>query len=905
MNDQARQPPVYADLLRASLNRNADRPCFHAKRGGTWRTWTYAEFHRGINRMTDALKKAGFGFGHNGVVIGENSPEWVIAYHSYFFAGGCTVPIDPHLPLPEIREIVRLTTASFVACSKELFNVFKDIGAELSCIKKTLVLDGPARGAGETFDGFCSTGDESADAPARPFFANDTTVIIFTSGTTGKAKGVALNQRNFTTTPLHVVPRMNVGPADTMLAALPLHHVFGAAACITGALCAGMDLVFVPSVKGPLILEALRDKRVTILPAVPKMVSLFYDAIERSVRSKGLPALCVFRALMLLSFVLGPILGRAFQKKLFSSVHAALGGKLNLIVSGGASLQKKYFNGFRGMGFTIVEGYGLTETFGPITLCPGNHPRLGSVGPVLPDNEMKIHEPDISGVGEVLFRGAAVFKGYYNDDAHTKTVFDEQSWFHTGDVGKTDSNGYLYLSGRIKDLIVLESGKNAYPDEIEDYFSTSELIEEIGVFGVRVHDTEIIAALIVPAASVVSTYGADKAGDVIYNEVVRMGRNLPSYKKPADFAVVKGPLPRTTTQKLKKHELRQMYYARRDASGKIKPPSRPMPAVDTALLSTMEYQRAARHIGSLADAGRYYEALPSHHLELDAGLDSMRRVELFCRLEEEFSIVFPEDALLKTQTVGDLCRLVMELKSPSLAVPEAVSAQTLRQRMSGASAPDIALPGHNTLFSDAIPRFAFSLSKALWGLAVSGAADFQCEGPVIFCANHGSYIDILWLLYVLPYNVRVNTFTTGKSEVLKSPVLSPFLKNIPFIPVERGGDVVKALRLSAAALKKGKNLIIFPEGGRSRTGRMKPFKAGIGILMLETNASVVPVKIKGSYDIWPAGKLPRIIGGRRFGPSVTFGERLTLQKLIERGKLSPYSTDEQIAACIQNIVEEM
>ncbi|HEX7510781.1 MAG TPA: AMP-binding protein, partial [Chitinivibrionales bacterium] len=573
---------VYADLLRASLSRNAPRQCFHVKRNGEWQSWTYADFGRDLNRCTDALKKAGFGGGDKGVVIGENCPEWVIAYHAFFCAGGYTVPVDPNLPAAEIGEIIRLSQAGFVVCSSSLLTVIEELRRGLPCIQKIIILNGIATRAMESFNDFCMTGVESAEALAGPFLADDPTALLFTSGTTGKAKGVVLTQRNFVSAPLHGVPRMKVSREDTMLAVLPLHHVFGAAANIAAALCTGMDLVFVTSIKGPLILEAMREKGVTILPAVPKMVALFYNAIEHKVRSKGMLAMIFFRILFFLSMTLGPVFGSTLRKKLFASVHATFGGRLNLIISGGASLGKKYLIGFLRMGFTIVEGYGLTETFGPITLCPSSAPRLGSVGTILPDNDIKIREPDARGVGEVLLRGACVFNGYYKSEQQTRAAFDAEGWFYTGDLGYIDRHGYLFLSGRIKDVIILDSGKNAYPDELEDFYGVSALIEEIGVFGATIQGKEIIAALIVASAAVTKTFGTDKTPEVIHSEIVRMGRNLPSYKKLTDYLVVAGPLPKTTTQKLKKHELRQLYFAARDTTGKIRPPLGVQSAMDAA-----------------------------------------------------------------------------------------------------------------------------------------------------------------------------------------------------------------------------------------------------------------------------------------------------------------------------------
>jgi long-chain acyl-CoA synthetase len=199
----------------------------------------------------------------------------------------------------------------------------------------------------------------------------------------------------------------------------------------------------------------------------------------------------------------------------------------------------------------------------------------------------------------------------------------------------------------------------------------------------------------------------------------------------------------------------------------------------------------------------------------------------------------------------------------------------------------------------------FTLSKALWNVSVEGAADLPDGAPLIFCSNHQSNLDILWLMRSLPQRLRKNTFITGKSELLKSSVLAPFLTASAFIPVDREGDALKALRLSIGVLKRGKNVVIFPEGLRSRTGAMNPFKGGVGMLMLETNAAAVPVRIRGAYDIWPAGKLPKVVTGRRFNPSITFGKPLTLQKLIALGRLSPHSTADQIAASIRDIIEQM
>ena len=383
-------------------------------------------------------------------MIGENSPEWVIAFHAILLTGACTVPIDPNIPPAEIESIISITGARIVFCSPVYLDLFRSLQARHHSLKKIIVLGTSGEGKEPDYYNYIKEGDPNHDAFGGNFAPNDPMVIIFTSGTTGKAKGVVLCQKNYTAVANHAIPRMGLGPGDTVLSVLPLHHVFGFAAGVSGPLCGGMGVVFVPFLKGPLIIEALQDKRVTMLPAVPKMVALFYESVMHNVKKKGPIVTATFSAMLGLSTLLGKIGGDNFRRTLFSSVHKGFGGRLKMIISGGAALGKKYWNGFRLMGFSIVEGYGLTETFGPITVCPINNPRPGSVGPALAENEIRIADPNHDGIGEVLLRGSCVFTGYYKNEALTKEAFDGEGWFHTGDLGRLDADGFLYLSGRKK-----------------------------------------------------------------------------------------------------------------------------------------------------------------------------------------------------------------------------------------------------------------------------------------------------------------------------------------------------------------------------------------------------------------------------------------------------------------------
>jgi long-chain acyl-CoA synthetase len=893
---------VYADLLYKSICDNGHLPCMHIKRNGAYQTWTYADFHRDVNRLVSSLLKNGYCPSDAIVVIGDNTPEWVIAWHCGFLAGGCTVPVDPNLPAPEIREIASQTRPKFIFCSKGFTKLFEEIKSEFGFISTVIVDNEHATGTQPTFAGFISEGDPNKNAFNRKFNPEDLTVISFTSGTTGKAKGVMLNQRNFTAISLDAIPRMKVGPGDTMMAVLPLHHVFGACACLPGALGGGLDIVLIPTVKGSLILDGLRDKKVSMLPAVPKLLQLFYNNINQTVKSKGPLVRAVFSTLKCLSFLLGGIFGWNFRRKLFSTVHKSFGGRLDIIISGGAALQKNVFIGFKLMGFRIVEGYGLSETFGAISLCPIDDARLASVGKPLEENEVMLDNKNALEIGEVCFRGANVFAGYFNNAELTKKAFDKDGWFHTGDLGRLDKDGFLYLVGRSKDVIVLDSGKNVYPDELEDFYSTSGSIEEIGVFSAKQKGKEIAAALIVPCREIRRNHPVNEATEIIRNEVLRLGRDLPSYKKITDFAVLYDPLPRTTTKKLKKHELRELYYSHKE-HGQARAVKQTVSAMESSLMVTDEYRAIASFAAKLANKNEQAPMPPFYQLELDLGLDSMKQIDFFCMIEKRFCITFSDEDITRLTTLGDVYTAAMDLLSGAKSTGCAETVVDIKQRIVGAKAAVSYPPRATAPASDTLSLAVSALSARLWNISSTGNDDFLSDKPFLFCANRQSPLDPLWILYALAPAVRKKTFIIGGKELLPGPLLASLGANI--VPVKREGDVVSVLKLSIAVLNDGNNLLVFPESGRTKTGELRKFKSGIGLLMLDMNVTIIPIRVKGTFDVWPLGGLPGLFSGKKAAPTITFGGPITFQGLIGTNRITPYSTADQITACVREIISEM
>jgi len=893
---------VYTDLLRASFDANASRSCFHIKRGPVYQSWTYADVRRDLNALASALSAAGIRRGVNAAVIGENIPEWVIAHHGIVLAGGCAVPIDPNLPEAEIREIIRITEARVVFCSPVYASLFVTLSREFPFIKKVVILDGSSPEGTESFASILSSGDPTADALAGTFAPDDPAVVIFTSGTTGKAKGVVLPQRALTAVHNHAVPRMRVGPDDVMLAVLPLHHCYGFAACVAVTLTTGMSVVFVPVIKGPLIVAAVREMHVSILPAVPQMLESLYNNIRRGVQEKGSAARTLFAMLSAVSTTLGAVLGQSFRRALFGVVHRNFGGRLRLIVSGGSSLKKSYFDGFRLLGFDIVEGYGLTETFGPITLCPATRPLQASVGPVFPENEMRVDKPGADGIGEVLFRGITVFSGYYHNEDATRAVFDADGWFHTGDLGRVTEDRFLYLTGRQKDVIILNSGKNVYPDELEEYFQSSPLIDEVGVFGTTENGDEVVTAIVVPNRDTRRANKPDKAHQIIANELIRMSQSLPTYKKIAKFAVEYQPLPRTSTRKLKKPEIKALYEAAQRSGGSRQGAAVPLSFLESALVDTEEFQAIAQFLRNSVPRAASITLTPRSHLELDVGLDSLKSLDLVCMIEETFHLSVPTEALLKLETLGDAVNLTRELRAAAdTGVP--TTAPGIRQQLATAPAARLHLAENNSALLQAAIAATRAIGRTFWHVKVRGVENAGSVSPVIFVANHASLVDGVWLLDALPWPVRRRTFILGKSELRKSPLWA-VLSRSNVIPIERTGDVVEALIASRHILSNGMNLVIHPEGTRTRSGAMGAFKPGVGTLMLETNAAVVPVRIRGSFRAWPAEHLPRFVAPG-LDASVTFGAPLTIRDMQRQGLVGDTPTAEDIAESLRGIIDGM
>jgi len=385
--------------------------------------------------------------------------------------------------------------------------------------------------------------------------ASEPTALLYTSGTTGTPKGFTLSHANI----LHNVEALAaenlVREGDRVLMPLPLHHAYPFIVGLLLPLRCGAQIVLPGAARGPDLLKALTVGRATAMIAVPAIYRALVQAIERRIAQRGVLARAGFRALLGLSVWIRRATGRRLGRRLFAPLHRQLAPDLKLMASGGAHLDDKVAWTLEGLGWSCFGGYGLAET---ASIFTGNLPGrqvIGSDGRPLPGAELRIADPDETGVGEIQLKGPSVFSGYRNNEAANREAFTADGWFRTGDLGRLDAAGYLYVTGRVKEMIVLAGGKNVFPEEVEAHFERAPCLREVAVLE---HEGRLVA-LVVPDFPAIAESSSRRVEDVVRVTLSELAHQLPSFQRPAGFAIVREPLPRTRLGKLRRHLLPSIY----------------------------------------------------------------------------------------------------------------------------------------------------------------------------------------------------------------------------------------------------------------------------------------------------------------------------------------------------------
>ena len=523
------------EMIENSADRYAEKTAYLMPRNNNIHEFSYAEVLEYVKRIGRYLKDLGIGKGDNIAILAENRPEWSISYFAVSWIGATAVPLDPRASMESHKFILGFSAAKAIFLSAPYLPNLRPMLEELEGLKQMIIM--------ETFDEIYSKYSRGVETDCTS--DQELLEILFTSGTTGNPKGVMLTHKNVMSNVEDMYKILDLSADDRAFSVLPLHHCYECTCGFLGSFYNGSSVFYTRSIKPREMLEDLRMASPTIWLNAPLILEKLYLRIEKEISSttgfKGI----VVRALS------KKIIGNRIKKRLGLE-------KIKLIICSGASLPSWVSRGLEQLGFPIVQGYGLSETSPLVSVNPPSRPKNDSVGMIIESDDVEIRDTDEDGNGEIVVSGPNIMKGYYKNENATRDVLTPDRWLYTGDMGFFDDEGYLYITGRKKFLIVTRGGKNISPEELEEALTKSNYIEEALVFS---PDDKTIQALVYPnfdqAVGRLEATGLaasdENVWELIKTEIRRMNHDLEPYKRISNFAIRFEEFPKTTTRKIKRH----------------------------------------------------------------------------------------------------------------------------------------------------------------------------------------------------------------------------------------------------------------------------------------------------------------------------------------------------------------
>jgi long-chain acyl-CoA synthetase len=829
--------------------------------GHTIESFTYQQLRHFSDGVGQWLVRAGIGAGVPGgtrcAILAFNSPSWVATYLGIIASGNTAVPLDTAFTSYQVGKLLDDCGATLLIVDERSFAVAKD--AVVGRSVQLAMMDAPREGLPYVQEMVLASEPGFIPVAVQP---EDVSAIIYTSGTTSDPKGVMLTDGNLTAELACIRQFVRVGPGDGLLGVLPLFHVLAQMVNIFLPLGNGGKVVFLDSLNTQELMIGLRERGITIFCCVPQFFYLIHERIFGEVAKKGRLAEKIFGVMRMMSTA-SQKLGFNLGKVLFKKVHAQLGPDIRYFVTGGSRFDAQIGRDIHALGFKMLQAYGLTETTSGCFCTPPDDNIIGSIGRPLPGLQAKLVDTkaDENGhlVGEIALAGPTMMKGYYNRPEATAEVLKD-GWLHTGDLAYTDAKGNYFITGRAKDVIVLSSGKNIYPEEIESYYLRSPWIKELCVLGLESRKpgeplSERLHGVIVPNFEVLRDHKIVNIREVIRYDVEGISSTLPATKRILSYDIWQDDLPRTTTKKLRRHEIEKKLLALH-ASGtaeEITPKERVFTEDDRTWLAIPDVQSALAVINEAAGKGHSGEIHPDNNLELDLGLDSMERVELLTDLAHRLGAEVEDSAASEVYTVRELVDVVR--RNMGKAARQAPGWSTVFEGET--TDPDALALTHER----PVVSFIWWLcgkcvkwaSHVLFKLRVEGMENLP-DGPYVLCPNHSSFLDAPILTAALPWKAFHNVFYVGTSEIFGAGSMRRFAHFLHLIPVDPDSNLVPAMRAGAYGLRAGKILVMYPEGERSIDGPPKKFKKGAAILSQHLNVPIVPVAEYGFHACWPRGK---------------------------------------------------
>jgi len=862
--------PTFYDRFVECSQRWPDNVALELQRHDHVESCTYAELRRMAESVGRWITENGFAHGSRLAILADNHPRWVAAYLG-IIASGCTaVPLDTALHTDQVSKLLKDSGASAVFCDGRHVPVTRPAATELNL---GLILMDPDRMTSHSpHDHWLGNMPAIFDSGPGKFKTaaskdDDLASLLYTSGTTADPKGVMLTHANFLGEVEAVFNWVDLGPTDALLGVLPLFHVLAQMANLLLPLVKGSRVVYLETLNTTELLRALSERNITAFAVVPQFYYLIHERIFQEIEKRGAVTRKIFAGMVALNRTLRKI-GINAGPFLFRRIHDTLGPKMRYLATGGSRFDPEIMRDFHDLGIDVLQALGLTETTAAIFVNSPNDNVIGSCGKAMKGVEGKIVDPqpqeDGPAVGEVAVRGAVVMKGYWNRPEATAAVFRD-GWFLTGDLGYFDSHGHLFLTGRKKEVIVLSNGKNVYPEEIEAHYLKSPFIKEMAVMGLEGKPGEggdRLHAVIVPNFDVLRQRKIVNAKEVIRFDIESLSPQIASTKRIGSYEIWQDDLPRTTTRKIKRFEVETRVKANQSkklADDSDLPAEKPLTVDEIAWLDQPDVQRGLKIVRETARSAPS-TLRPTLNLELDLGLDSMQRVELLSRLEEELGGNVEESQLAEIYTVRDLIDTVLKSSASGAGGPGT------RVTFAGWKAilaedpddPDVLRLAHPNRVTDAFwyvfSRMMQVIALDRFQLKVSGIEKLPKSGPFIISSNHQSYLDPLILASILPPEIFLRTFAVGTSDIFGKGFMRRLARSIKVIVLDPDANLVPAMRAGAFGLRHGLALILYPEGERSIDGTPRIFKKGAAILSIHLQVPIVPVAIEGFYEAWPRNK---------------------------------------------------
>ena len=768
-----------------------------------------------------------------GLIVMENRPEWIYSFFAVWDKKSAGIALDANSNSGEILYVLEDSHPNVIFCSNEtektIFEAVEKYSSKntvkiINVDKITVEQEKMNAIKNMQFELENPTGDETA-------------AMLYTSGTTGSPKGVMLSFNNLNTEMEGLYEKGIFDHRDQILAILPFHHVLPLTATVLLMLKYQTSIVFVEKIASKEIFDALEKNRVTAIIGVPRVFKLFYDGIKQQIDAKFITRF-IYK-------IMSNVKSLKIKRKVFAKVHKKFGGHLDFIVVGGAKMDPEISKFYETLGFYALEGYGLTETAPVIAVNSKKERKIGTVG-------KRLYNVEIKTVDEELWvKGPIVMKGYYNKPEKTTEVITEDGWFKTGDLAAIDEEGYVTIRGRKNTMIVLSNGKNIDPETLENRViaQSNGLIKEIGIFNYK----NKLAAIIVPDLLEFRKRGITNTKAYIKNIVEDYNLKAHNYEKVLDYKLFEEELPKTRVGKTRRFMLPDLY----EKNEVVKKEKTPEPT-DEAYKILKEYVKKNKGI----------EPQPEENLELEIGMDSLDIVEFFAFIENSFGIQLDEEKFAGMPNLKLLSEYINQ-KATKFEDNDIDWKQIISETKPIEDNKNRWVTKFLKIFQPIVDLY-FRVKKI--------DRKKLTDNPQIFVSNHQSFVDPLILGSLFPNKIVFNTLFLAIDWYFKKGVMKLLVSNGNVVLIDINKNIRKSVEEIVGYLKGGKSIVIFPEGARTKDGKVAQFKKVFAIIAKELNVDIQCLGIKGAFEAYsrymkfPKPKKIEVAVLEKFSPEGSYDE---------------------------------